>query len=335
MDLAEQNSCGQARNARECSGRATDREGSQSENRFALAGVGLLQCVAVALGIAAALIFSGSGTAGALWGKIASASLVPEVPESTTTLPMQYSADLDRLDPQQQADLLLERAISRTDGAARQIESRVDTWRGKLKWDAKLGELTSAALNSKDDNVRVCGIEVQLAAYGLRKDDSAMDAVVRQADSSDQSREVWALWAMGLLGNRGVQTDRAVEVLGRHLKDFHTESARSEDARRWAVQGLALIGTTATIAPLLDAMHDDPSATVRERAAASLAESGMLSRNQRLLAIPQLISFSDDPTLDAQTHTWAFQALEEITREHLPNNSAAWREWYQHNSFAN
>jgi len=89
------------------------------------------------------------------------------------------------------------------------------------------------------------------------------------------------------------------------------------------------VGTTSTIAPLLETMHNDPSALVRERAACSLAESGMLTHEQRLMAVPQLINYSDDPALDAQTHAWAFQALSDITKQHLPNDSVAWRNWYQ------
>lgn len=336
MDMTRQNSAEQVRVARECDASAPTDAGLRPENRFAGAGVGLPQCVAVALGIVAALIFSGSGTGGALWGKIASASSLQETGLPKTATRPQLPSDLDRLNPQQQAETLLERAIARADGATQQIEMRADGWRGKLKWDGQLSELSSAALNSKDENVRDCAIEVQLAAYGLRKDDSTIDLVLRQAESSDHSRRVWALWALGLLGNRGIETDRVVEILGEHLKNFQGKpDARSEDARRWAVESLALIGTTATLTPLLDAMHNDPSPMVRERAAASLAESGMLSRNQRLLAVPQLISFSDDPSLDDQTHTWAFQALGAITRERLPNNSAVWRDWYQHKSFDN
>jgi hypothetical protein len=76
-------------------------------------------------------------------------------------------------------------------------------------------------------------------------------------------------------------------------------------------------------------MHDDPSPTVRERAACSLAESGMFTREQRLAAVPQLLNYSDDPSLDARTHGWAFQALGDITQQRLPNDSAAWRSWYQ------
>jgi hypothetical protein len=68
---------------------------------------------------------------------------------------------------------------------------------------------------------------------------------------------------------------------------------------------------------------------VRECAASSLAESAMLSQDQRLIAVPQLINYSDDPALDAQTHALAFQALAAITKQHLPNDSESWRNWYQ------
>jgi HEAT repeat protein len=149
---------------------------------------------------------------------------------------------------------------------------------------------------------------------------------MRRADSSDHAQKIWALWALGLLGNRGVETDRVVRVLTGHLQ---VSGKDSEDSRRWAVESLALVGTTATIAPLLDSLHNDPSPLVRERAACSLAESGMLSHEQRLIAVPQLINYSDDPALDAQTHAWAFQSLRDITKQPLPNDSAAWRNWYQ------
>jgi HEAT repeat protein len=117
-----------------------------------------------------------------------------------------------------------------------------------------------------------------------------------------------------------------IQVLTAHIK---VSGKDSEDARRWAVEGLALVGTTSTIVPLLESMHNDPSPLVRERAACSLAESGMLTHEQRLMAVPQLINYLDDPVLDAQTHGWAFQALNDITKQHLPNDSGAWRKWYE------
>ena len=123
---------------------------------------------------------------------------------------------------------------------------------------------------------------------------------------------------------------------GKFRKDSASDKGTNPDNKggvKTRVAGLSKasrqVGTTPTIAPLLEAMHNDPSPVVRERAACSLAESGMLTHEQRLTAVPQLINYSDDPALDSQTHAWAFQALNDITKQHLPNNSAAWRNWYQ------
>jgi hypothetical protein len=80
---------------------------------------------------------------------------------------------------------------------------------------------------------------------------------------------------------------------------------------------------------LLEAMHNDPSPVVRERAACSLAESGMLSHEQRMSSVPRLIDYSDDSALDGQTRGLAFEALKEITKQPLADDSAAWREWYR------
>jgi hypothetical protein len=233
------------------------------------------------------------------------------------------AAHLDRLKPQKQAETLLELAVGKSDGAVDQISSRVDRWRGRVRWNPQLASLTTAALNSNDLRVRGSGIEVELVAYGLNKNSASIDELVQDASSSDHARKIWALWSLGALANRGVETERAVEVLTAHLKDS------DEDSRRWTVEGLALVGTSETIAPLLHAMHDDPSALVRERAACSVAESGMLTHEQRLTAVPQLLSYSEDPALDAQTHAWAFQALGDITGQHLGNDSSAWRNWYE------
>jgi HEAT repeat protein len=272
----------------------------------------------------------------AVWAKFSGPFSARQVQMKSPGISSVLSADydLDRLKPQKQAEILLERAVARSHGDAdqveAQIESRVEAWRGKLKWDAQLGELTTAALNSSDRGVRDSAIEVQLAAYGLTKNESTVDALVKQAGSADHSKKIWAFWTLGLLANRGIETDRVVQVLTEHLKDADRGGDdKSEDSRRWAVEGLALVGTTPTIVPLLDAMHNDPSPMVRQRAAASLAESGMFTQDQRLIAVPQLINYSEDPALDSQTRGWAFQALGDITKQHLPNDSAAWRNWYQ------
>jgi len=233
---------------------------------------------------------------------------------------------LDRLKPQKQAETLLELAVGRSNGAVEQISSRVDRWQGKLQWNSQIATLTTAALNSNDMRVRESGIEVELAAYGLAKNSASLDYLLKTADSPDHAQKIWALWALGLMGNRGVETSRVIEVLGFHLKDS------DPDSRRWAVEGLALTGTPEAIPILLAVMHDDAAPSVRERAACSLAESGMFTPEQRLSAVPQLLNYTDDPALDAHTHAWAFQALADITHQRLPNDSAAWRSWYENRS---
>jgi HEAT repeat protein len=183
--------------------------------------------------------------------------------------------------------------------------------------------LTTAALNSNDMRVRESGVEVELAAYGLAKNAVSLEFVLKNVDSPDHSQKIWALWALGLMANRGVESERTVGVLADHLKDD------DPDSRRWAVEGLAVAGSDQAIQPLLATMHDDSSPMVRERAACSLAESGMFTHDQRMTAVPQLLNYTDDPALDAQTRGWAFQALTDITHQRLPRDSAAWRNWYE------
>ena len=235
-------------------------------------------------------------------------------------------SQLDSLQPQNQAEALLEQAISHSDGAVDQISSRVDGWQGKLNWNSQIATLTTAALNSNDMRVRQSGVAVELAAYGLSKNSKSLEYLLKTAESRDHAKKVWALWALGLMGNQGVEPAQIVQVLTAHLKDS------DEDSRRWAVEGLALIASDQTIEPLLKTMHDDRNPSVREHAACALAQSGMFTQEQRLSIVPRLLNDTDDPALDAQTHAWAFQALGDITRQHLPNESTAWRTWYEQNS---
>jgi hypothetical protein len=284
--------------------------------------------VAAAIGVLFAVLVGSIGSAHAAWGRFANI-LSPRRDEvsSFINLPAdtKNARQLDRLKPQSQAEILLEQAVGHSDGAVDQITSRVDRWQGKLKWNSQIATLTTAALNSSDLRVRESGIEVELAAYGLAKNSASLDYLLTTAASNDHAQKIWALWALGLMANRGVATDRIVQVLASHLKDS------DEDSRHWAVEGLALAGTNETIEPLLQALHNDSSPTVRESAACSLAESGMFTHGQRLTAVPQLLAFSDDSSLDSRTHAWTFRALTDITGQHLPNDSSAWRNWYESN----
>jgi hypothetical protein len=274
---------------------------------------------AVAMGVLLAILTANAGTARAAWSSFANLFSPPAAP----TAAVRDSSQLDRMKPQKQAEALLELAVTHNDGAVDQISSRVGRWQGKVKWDTQIATLTTAALNSSDMRVRESGIEVELAAYGLAKNSSSLNYLLQTADSRDHAQRIWALWALGLMANRGVDADHVVRVLIGHLKDA------DDGSRRWAVEGLALSGSVQAIEPLLKTTHEDPAASVRERAACGLAESGMFTREQRLAAVPQLLNYSDDPSLDAQTQGWAFQALGDITRQRLPHDSNAWRSWYE------
>jgi HEAT repeat protein len=230
---------------------------------------------------------------------------------------------LDRMGPQRQAETLLQLAVGQNAAAPQQIASHLEQWQGKLRWDSQMASLTTAALDSNDLRVREAGVEVELAAYGLAKDSASLESLLKTVESTDHSQKIWALWSLGLMANRGVQADQVLQVLISHLQDS------DEDSRHWAVESLALTGSDQAIEPLLKAMHDDASALVRERAACGLAESGLFTPEQRMTAVPQLLNYTDDPALDAQTHGWAFHALNDITHQNLPNDSAAWRSWYK------
>lgn len=142
------------------------------------------------------------------------------------------------------------------------------------------------------------------------------------ASSAWQGPRANALWDLGLLGSRGVQPARVGDILPGSIHDENV------NVRYWALEALAYLGTDDTIEPLLQIVHDDPSPMIRERAACGLAQSGMLSAVQRKTAVPRLLDYADDVSLDDQTRKWVFQALRDITGQSLPHDPSAWRNWY-------
>jgi hypothetical protein len=54
----------------------------------------------------------------------------------------------------------------------------------------------------------------------------------------------------------------------------------------------------------------------------------MFSAEQRRTAVPRLLDLAQDGALDAQTRTWVFQALRDITGQSLPHDATQWRRWY-------
>jgi hypothetical protein len=274
--------------------------------------------------LATALLGAGAGTVRAGLDRISrflSLEGAPE-PASANVLSEHEIEVLDSMPPQNQAELLLERSINHYAGANEEIASRVVRWRGRITLDERLNHLFVTAINSDDLRVRAAGIEVDIAARNLKKSSETVDRLEPNARSGEQGPRVNALWDLALLGNRGIEPERVAQIL---LSAVHDSN---ENVRYWAVEGLAYLGTDETIDPLLDIFHDDPSPMIRERAACGLAQSGMLSRQQRRTAVPKLLDYTEDASLDAETRKWVFQALRDITGQRLPHDSAAWRQWY-------
>jgi HEAT repeat protein len=280
--------------------------------------------VVTATAVVLATMFVSTGAARAAWEPVAHFLNLQgrPMPASANLLSEHEIEVLDSMSPQNQAELLLERSINHYRGATQQIATRVESWRGAITLNDKLNHLFVTAINSDDLRVRAAAIEVDLAALSLEKTSATVDRLEPTAREGEQGPRVNALWALGLLGNRGVEPERAREIL---LSSIHDPN---ENVRYWAVEGLAYLGTDETVAPLLEVFYDDASPAVRERAACSLAQSGMLNEKQRRTAVPRLLEFSDDPSLDPETRNWVFQALRDITGQTLEHDSAAWRNWY-------
>jgi len=225
------------------------------------------------------------------------------------------------MQPQQQAEFLLKAAVNRSADAAQEIGNRAPSWRGHIQATAQLDELLNAALISPDLNARAAALETKLAADNIAKNPRSVHAVIARIDREPSARP-WGLWMLGALGNRGVESSRALSTLVNYAHDS------DERTRYWAVEGLSVLGIDGSVQPLLALLRDDPSPSVRDRAACALAQSGMLTMTQRSAAVPALIDYIGDGSLDAGTHDLVYNALRHITGEALGNNSAAWRSWF-------
>jgi len=222
---------------------------------------------------------------------------------------------------QVQMEFLLGAAINHDHGATDMIAKLVEGWHGKLHRAERWQDLETTALYSNDLRVRAAAIEINLAVNNLAKtEDTAKELM--ESGKQQESNRPWDAWELGMLASRGIEADRIHELLVTWAHD------NQQQTRFWAVEGLAHIGTEETIKDFLDVLRNDSSMDVRERAGCSLAKSGMLTREQRMKAVPGLLELTDDPSLNATTRMWVYQALREITNENLPNDPATWRNWY-------
>lgn len=230
-------------------------------------------------------------------------------------------AKLAALRPQQQAELLLDAAIDRSPEAADKILARASSWRGHLTRSTQLAGLLNTALSSDDTRVRAAGVESELAANNLAKTSRSAKELIARIERETAARP-WGLWMLGALGNRGVEPEQASVVLARYARDG------DEKTRYWAVEGLGLLGKNESVQYLLTALRDDPSPEVRERAACALAQSGTLTRQQRMNAVPSLIEYAGDSSVDPVTHTLVYHALRDITGANVDDNADAWRTYW-------
>jgi hypothetical protein len=243
--------------------------------------------------------------------------------EGTTAKLSEVESELvAALAPQEQAERLLQYAISHHVGATDDIKARVRVWRGVIRFTTALDTLLDVARNGDDLRVRAAALEIELAAFNITKASAQVDVLLeRIAIDPAQSRQ--EIYVLGILANRGIETTRVHDAL-RGL-------ARSENelVRYQAYAAIANIGTDETVSDLVDAFHHDPSPMVRiDGGGCGLAHCGMLTRAQRMLAIPGLIEMAADKTLSARDVSYAYRALREISDETLPDNAQAWRDWY-------
>jgi HEAT repeats len=244
------------------------------------------------------------------------------VPRRASAKAMDVEA-ISHLAPQQQAERLLELAIHDPDTSLGAIHNNLDSWRGHLKDTDQLFHIILAALESQDPRVRGAAVEIDLVANNLSKTPQSLTKLQKQIRNDPGGRSM-ALWRLGSLGNRGVEPGAALNTLTKYSQDAN------QLTRFWAVEGLAMLGTDESIDPLLSILAHDPAKQIRELAATDLSKSGMLTSEQRLSAVPQLLNLLDDDSIDEETQNLVYSSLGIITGASIGKNRGKWREWWAH-----
>jgi HEAT repeat protein len=248
--------------------------------------------------------------------KLVSTLNSPGGAQAGTTVPQQ-------VDPAMQAEAegLLQRLAVGDTASADQVLEKSDTWTGKIARTQKTDQLLGTAINLKDVHVRSAAIQAMLAAEGVPRDVSGLKLLGDAVGNPGQ--RAWALWLLGALGSRGVDPVHVAKIIGAYLDDPVV------DNRAAAVNGLALLATDETVPMLLDRFRNDPSPVVQERAACGLAEAGMYTHEQRMVAAASMVGWLDDSLMSAQQKTWMFQALQDISGKSFGTDTVAWRRWYE------
>lgn len=221
---------------------------------------------------------------------------------------------------QSEAEGLLARVAAGDSAAAEQVLAQSESWVGKTRRTPRANQLITVALDLHDMRARQAAIQADLAMDGIPQNVAGLAKLKRAAGNHDQ--RAWALWSMGGLGNRGVDPSETAKTIEAYLDD------PDASVRVAAVNGLAILGTDETVSVLLDRFHNDPSAVVQEQAACGLAESGMYTHEQRMVAAGGLVGWLNDSQLTAQQRNWTVHALQDISGQNFGMDQTAWQHWY-------
>src|SRR6202171_721632 len=141
------------------------------------------------------------------------------LPASPAKLSGHEIEGLSSMAPQQQAELLMERAINHYEGAIELIEKNVPGWYGQLEVQkGPLANLLNTAINANDLRVRAASLEITLAGYNLPKSPESVDKLLTRLQDEPEHR-AWLLWILGVLGNRGVDTTHLETVFLDRIHD--------------------------------------------------------------------------------------------------------------------
>jgi HEAT repeats len=248
-------------------------------------------------------------------------------PKRNLALPMTDADEtrIRQLQPQAQAEELMERAILHDDRALEIFEQNIDGWTGKLDETENLKNLERRSEFSKDLRVRNANADLNLALQGWSKTEELAEQTIQQAQT-DKEHRAWALYYLGMLGGRGVDYDHIHTALVKYAKNDP-----DPNVRQWAVEGMRYLGKDEALDDLFDSFAHDPAMTVRDRAGCNVSDCGNFTRKQRMRMAPQLIDLAANSSTNGQVKSWCFTALREITDANVPNDADAWRNWYASN----
>lgn len=141
----------------------------------------------------------------------------------TVVLSEHHLEALTSMDPQQQAEFLLERAINHYQGATDELVARAPSWLGRVKSTPRLESLFRMAINSDDMRVRVAAIEVNVSSRGLARTEDTIDRLESSAREGEQGLRQRAL------GHRPARQPR--DSAGPRVCHHRRQLARSQRER--------------------------------------------------------------------------------------------------------